>query len=80
MAPPFAASWALTVFASCVEMVYATAFLAGFFSAIVQLATQVRGCGIDGTVFAWDEEGPFNANRLGESEKSPTRLDSSLFF
>ncbi len=39
---PFAASWTLTMFASCVEMIYLTAFLVGFFSAIVQLATQVR--------------------------------------
>jgi len=38
---PFAASWTLTVFASRVEMIYLTAFLVGFFSAVVQLATQV---------------------------------------
>lgn len=38
---PFAASWTLTMLASRVEMVYATAFLVGFFSAIVQLAAQV---------------------------------------
>ncbi len=38
---PFAASWTLTMFASCVEMIYLTAFLVGFFSAVVQLATQV---------------------------------------
>ena len=38
---PFATSWMLTMFATCVEMIYVTAFLVGFFSAIVQLATQV---------------------------------------
>lgn len=38
---PFASSWTLTMFATCVEMIYLTAFLVGFFSAIVQLATQV---------------------------------------
>lgn len=42
MSVPFAASWLLTMFASCVEMIYVTAFLVGCFSAIVQLATQVR--------------------------------------
>ena len=39
---PFSASWFLTMFATCVEMIYVTAFLVGFFSAIIQLATQVR--------------------------------------
>ena len=39
---PFAASWMLTTFATCVEMMYLTAFLVGAFSAIAQLATQVR--------------------------------------
>ena len=38
---PFSVSWLLTIFASCVEMIYATAFLVGFCSAIMQLATQV---------------------------------------
>ncbi len=38
---PFAASWLLTVFATSVEMICVTAFLVGFFSAIIQLATQV---------------------------------------
>ena len=38
---PFSASWFLTMFATCVEMIYVTAFLVGFFSAIIQLATQV---------------------------------------
>ena len=42
VAMPFAASWLLTVFASSVEMVYFTAFLVGYFSAIIQLATQAR--------------------------------------
>ena len=37
---PFSASWFLTMFATCVEMIYVTAFLVGFFSAIIQLATQ----------------------------------------
>ena len=41
MSVPLAATWALTMFASCVEMIYATAFSAGFCSAIIQLATQV---------------------------------------
>ncbi len=41
VATPFAASWLLIVFANGVQMIYATAFLVGFFSAIVQLATQV---------------------------------------
>ena len=35
---PLAASWAVTVFANCVEVIYATAFVAGFFSSIIQLA------------------------------------------
>ena len=39
---PFSASWFLTMFATCVEMIYVTAFLVGFFSAIIQLATQGR--------------------------------------
>ena len=39
---PFAASWMLTTFATCVEMMYVTAFLVGAFSAIAQLATQVQ--------------------------------------
>ena len=39
---PFAASWMLTTFANCVEMIYATAFMVGFFSAIIQLAAQVK--------------------------------------
>ena len=38
---PFSASWLLTVFASCVEMIYCTAFLAGLCSAIVGLVSQV---------------------------------------
>jgi facilitated trehalose transporter len=42
MTAPFAASWLLTIFATCVEMIYVTAFLVGFFSAIIQLATQAN--------------------------------------
>ena len=38
---PLAASWIVTVFATCVEMIYVTAFSAGFCSSIIQLATQV---------------------------------------
>ena len=38
---PFSASWLLTVFASSVEMIYCTAFLAGLCSAIVSLVSQV---------------------------------------
>ena len=38
---PFSASWMLTVFASNVEMIYCTAFLAGLCSAIVGLVSQV---------------------------------------
>jgi sugar porter (SP) family MFS transporter len=38
---PFSASWMLTVFASSVEMIYCTAFLAGLCSAIVGLVSQV---------------------------------------
>ena len=45
---PFSASWFLTMFATCVEMIYVTAFLVGFFSAIIQLATQV---GFVGDIF-----------------------------
>ena len=41
MSIPLAISWALTMFASSVEMIYATACSAGFCSAIIQLATQV---------------------------------------
>ena len=41
MSIPLAISWALTMFASSVEMIYATGFAAGFCSAIIQLATQV---------------------------------------
>ena len=44
---PFAASWLLTMFATCVEMIYITAFLVGFFSAIIQLATQVSWSGFE---------------------------------
>ena len=33
---PLSLSWAFTIFADGVELIYATAFLAGFFSAIVQ--------------------------------------------
>lgn len=39
---PFAASWLLTTFANCVEMICVTAFLVGVFSAVIQLATQVN--------------------------------------
>ena len=38
---PLSLSWTLTLFANSVELIYATAFLAGFFSAIVQVAAQV---------------------------------------
>jgi len=38
---PLSLSWVLTIFANSVELIYATAFLAGFFSAIVQVAAQV---------------------------------------
>ncbi len=34
---PFSLSWGFTLFASCVEMIYVTAFIAGFCSAIVQV-------------------------------------------
>ena len=34
---PLSLSWAFTIFADSVELIYATAFLAGFFSAIVQV-------------------------------------------
>jgi len=35
---PLSLSWTLTLFANSVELIYATAFLAGFFSAIVQVS------------------------------------------
>ena len=35
---PFSISWAFTLFAYCVEMIYATAFVAGFCSAIIQVS------------------------------------------
>ena len=38
---PFSASWCLTVFATSVEMIYATAFLAGVCSAVVNIISQV---------------------------------------
>jgi sugar porter (SP) family MFS transporter len=38
---PFSLSWWLTVFATSVEMIYCTAFLAGLCSAIVMLVSQV---------------------------------------
>jgi len=38
---PFSISWAFTLFAYCVEMIYATAFIAGFCSAIIQLTSQL---------------------------------------
>ena len=41
VAIPFSASWMLTVFATCVQMIYCTAFIAGFCSAIVGLVSQV---------------------------------------
>ena len=41
MSIPLAISWALTMFAYSVEMIYATACAAGFCSSIIQLATQV---------------------------------------
>ena len=34
---PLSISWAFTLFAYCVEMIYATAFIAGFCSAIIQV-------------------------------------------
>lgn len=40
-AGPLALSWVVAMFASCVEMIYASAFLVGFFSAMIQLASQV---------------------------------------
>ena len=39
---PFSISWAFTLFAYCVEMIYATAFVAGFCSAIIQVSTLSR--------------------------------------
>ena len=42
LALPFTAAWCLTVFATCVEMVYATAFLAGVCSAVVNIISQVE--------------------------------------
>jgi MFS family permease len=41
-AVPFSASWLLTVFATSVEMMFATAFAGGFCCALVLLVTQVR--------------------------------------
>ena len=41
MSGPLAISWTITMFATSVEMIYATAFAAGFCSSIIQLATQV---------------------------------------
>jgi len=38
---PFSASWLMTVFASSVEMMFATAFVGGFCCAIVLVVTQV---------------------------------------
>ena len=38
---PFSASWCLTVFATSVQMIYCTAFLAGVCSAVVNLLAQV---------------------------------------
>ena len=38
---PFSSSWLLTVFASSVEMIFCTAFLAGFCSGIVSIVSQV---------------------------------------
>lgn len=35
---PLSVSWIFTLFAYCVEMIYATAFIAGFCSAIVQVS------------------------------------------
>ena len=39
---PFSVSWAFTLFAYCVEMIYATAFIAGFCSAIIQVSDVQR--------------------------------------
>jgi MFS family permease len=39
---PFSASWLMTVFASSVEMMFATAFVGGFCCAIVLVVTQVN--------------------------------------
>ena len=39
---PLSGSWIATVFANCVEMIYATAFVAGFCSSIIQLAVSER--------------------------------------
>lgn len=54
IALPFALSWLFTVFATCVQMVYASSFLCGMCSAIVSLVTpvyiseiahpEIRGC------------------------------------
>jgi len=41
VALPFSASWCLTVFATSVQMIYSTAFLAGICSAIVNIISQV---------------------------------------
>ena len=38
---PFSASWCLTVFATSVQMIYCTAFLAGICSALVNIVAQV---------------------------------------
>ena len=40
-APPFSASWLLAVFASSVEMVYASSFFGGLCCALVLIVTQV---------------------------------------
>ena len=39
---PFSISWAFTLFAYCVEMIYATAFIAGFCSAIIQVSLKIN--------------------------------------
>ena len=41
---PFSISWAFTLFAYSVEMIYATAFMAGFCSAIIQVSQAIRAC------------------------------------
>ena len=43
---PLSLSWAFTLFASCVEMIYATAFAAGFCSAIIQVKMSWNWSGI----------------------------------
>jgi MFS family permease len=52
-AVPFSASWLLTVFATSVEMMFATAFAGGFCCALVLLVTQVRPHSFTPSVFGF---------------------------